>query len=110
MADDRLQAMLDGEEIRNALIRYTRGVDRLDAGLIADLYHDDAIDHHGPFDMRGKDFAVIVVNCLRQNTRAAHQHRISNISIECDGDTAWSEAVLHSIHNNITVLNEFFGR
>jgi ketosteroid isomerase-like protein len=110
MADDRLQAMLDREEIRSALIRYTRGVDRLDAELIADLYHDDAIDHHGPFDMRGKEFAAMVVDYLRQNTPGGHQHRICNISIEFDGDTAWTEAVLHSIHNNISAINEFFGR
>jgi hypothetical protein len=108
--DKRIQEMLDREEIRNALIRYTRGVDRLDAELIADLYHEDAIDHHGPFDMPGREFAVMVVDYLRKNTPGGHQHRISNISVDLRGDVAWSEAVLHSIHNNITVINEFFGR
>tara|TARA_R110000782_G_scaffold184875_1_gene275194 strand:- start:5419 stop:6126 length:708 start_codon:yes stop_codon:yes gene_type:complete len=110
MTDARIQAMLDKDDIRSALIRYARGVDRLDAELIADLYHEDAVDHHGQFDMLGKDFAVMVVDFLRQNTPGGHQHRITNISIELDGDTAYTEAVLHSVHNNLTVLNEFFGR
>src|SRR5690606_8703026 len=46
-----LQAALDREAIHTVLMRYCRGVDRLDRDLIASVYHPDAYDHHGPSNM-----------------------------------------------------------
>jgi ketosteroid isomerase-like protein len=109
MDDKRLKDALDKAEIRAVLARYARGVDRLDPALIASVYYDDAYDHHGRFDLLGKQFAVEVVELLRE-TRLSHQHRLANITIELDGDTAWSEAVLHSLHNHQDRVDEFFGR
>ncbi len=37
------------EAIRQAALRYCRGVDRLDAELMFSAYHDDATDDHGVF-------------------------------------------------------------
>lgn len=107
--DQRLQALIDKAEIRAVLTRYARGVDRLDSELIASVYHDDAYDHHGRYDLLGKQFAVEVVDLLRE-TRLSHQHRLANVTIELEGDTAYSEAVLHSVHNHEDRIDEFFGR
>jgi hypothetical protein len=37
------------EAIRQAVLRYCRGVDRLDGELMRSAYHDDATDDHGVF-------------------------------------------------------------
>jgi hypothetical protein len=37
----------DRHEIRQCLLRYTRGVDRHDRALMLSAYHPDAIDEHG---------------------------------------------------------------
>ncbi|HJY93624.1 MAG TPA: nuclear transport factor 2 family protein, partial [Streptosporangiaceae bacterium] len=37
------------EAIRQAALRYCRGVDRLDAELMRSAYHNDATDDHGVF-------------------------------------------------------------
>ncbi|MET0378059.1 MAG: nuclear transport factor 2 family protein [Spongiibacteraceae bacterium] len=36
-------------EIRQALVRYCRGVDRSDEAMIRSAFHEDAIDEHGAF-------------------------------------------------------------
>jgi len=45
----RLLAAADKEEIRDALFRYCRGIDRGDAAMMRSAYHADAIEHHGDF-------------------------------------------------------------
>jgi len=44
-----LQRLLDKEAIRDAMCRYSRGVDRGDWELLRSTYHPDAIDEHGDF-------------------------------------------------------------
>lgn len=40
----------DRETIRDALRRFVRGIDRKDWVLARSAFHDDAWDHHGPYD------------------------------------------------------------
>jgi hypothetical protein len=42
-----LDELLAREQIRDALARYARGVDRLDLGLALSAFHRGAVDHHG---------------------------------------------------------------
>ena len=44
-----VQRMLDKDDIRDAIYRYARGVDRGDLALIRTAYHADAWDEHGDF-------------------------------------------------------------
>jgi len=44
-----VQQLLDERAIREVLLRYCRGVDRLELDLVRDCYHPDAIDDHGSF-------------------------------------------------------------
>jgi SnoaL-like domain len=46
---DRLQRLLDEQEIRAVLMRYARGADRNDVTLLRSVYHPDASDDHGFF-------------------------------------------------------------
>jgi hypothetical protein len=102
-------AFLDKQAIRDALMRYCRGVDRLDEALLASVYHGGAWDHHGRFDMIGTEFAKHVVGFMK-TAALGHQHRIANISIELDGDTAHVESYLHSLMNHADRVDEFIGR
>jgi 3-phenylpropionate/cinnamic acid dioxygenase small subunit len=47
--DDALQRLLDKDEIRDALCRYARAVDRGDWDLMRTTYHADAHDEHGDY-------------------------------------------------------------
>ncbi len=104
-----LQAALDREAIHTVLMRYCRGVDRLDRDLIASVYHPDAYDHHGPSNMLGVKYADYLVVRLAELFDAS-QHRIANLSIDLRGDVAWTESYLHSFMNHADRIDEFVGR
>lgn len=46
---DRLERILDKEEIRDVLARYARGVDRRDWNAVRAAFHPDAHDDHGEY-------------------------------------------------------------
>lgn len=46
---DALQRLVDDRAIRDVLLRYCRGVDRIELDLVRDCYWPDATDDHGAF-------------------------------------------------------------
>ena len=81
--EQKLEILIDKEEIREVLMRYGRGVDRLDEELIRSCYHEDSTDDHGHWRGNGQEFAGFIVNSLRE--RSHHTtHSIANIFIEID--------------------------
>jgi hypothetical protein len=59
--DRLLDELLAKEQIRHAMARYSRGVDRRDEQLLLSIYHDDAVDNHGwGLQASGADFAALV--------------------------------------------------
>tara|TARA_B100000902_G_scaffold386063_1_gene428216 strand:+ start:96 stop:674 length:579 start_codon:yes stop_codon:yes gene_type:complete len=79
--EEKLTIFADKEEIRDVLMRYGRGVDRLDEDLIRSCYHEDSTDNHGHWKGRGQDFAAFIVGSLRE--RSHHTtHAIANVFIE----------------------------
>jgi len=48
-SEDELRDLLDEQAIRKVVLRYCRGIDRLDRELVRSCYHDDATDEHGSF-------------------------------------------------------------
>ena len=86
----RLQALLDRQEIHDCLVRYCRGVDRLDAEMLASAYHPDAIDDHGIYVGRPHQFADYFL-AFHEKNQTATQHIITNHYCELDGDTAHCE-------------------
>jgi hypothetical protein len=83
--------LADREAIRDCLMRYSRGVDRLDRELILSCYHPDAVDDHGVFIGDPEAFADWVIP-MHTTTHLLHQHAIFNIFIDLDGDTAHTES------------------
>lgn len=74
-------------EIREALVRYCRGVDRGDAALIMSAYHEDALDIHGSFRGTPREFAELVVAKFDE-AGLPGQHHVTNTLIELDGSSA----------------------
>jgi hypothetical protein len=84
-----VEELLDRSQIIDCLHRYTRGIDRHDAELVRSAYHEDAIDDHGVFLGTRDAFIDWVFEFHAQHVR--HQHFVSNITIDLDGDVAHTE-------------------
>ena len=85
-----LDDMLAREEIRACLLRYTRGIDRHDTALVASAYHPGALDDHTMYIGPGKEFGA-AANAAHDEYWEAHQHYVTNTTIELAGDTAHVE-------------------
>lgn len=86
----RLLQLLDKQDISECLLRYTRGMDRLDRELLLSAYHPDAVDHHGDLCRSPTGFWEFYSDWHRQYN-LAHHHSISNSTIELDGESAHVE-------------------
>jgi len=82
--------MLDQQAIRDVVLRYCRGIDRLDLGLVRDCFHVDATDEHGPFTGTRDEYVEWVGSVLARY--AGTMHVIANQLVEVVGDVARSEA------------------
>lgn len=97
MNEEKLQAMLEEFEIRKALYKYTRGVDRLDAPMIRSVYHENSTDDHGPYKGSGADFGDFVTKLLGEET-VSTMHTLNQSIIEVDGLGAQAETYFVAYH------------
>lgn len=88
--DERLSRLLDKEDIRDALLRYTRGIDRHDADIMGAAYHPDATDDHGTFKGTAASF-VRYANDIHADGFLSHHHYVGNHTIDLAGDGAHAE-------------------
>lgn len=79
----------DKQEIAEVVLRYCRGVDRLDFDLIRSCYHDDGVDHHTGFDGDADSYVAWLKGGLPR--LGGTMHMVGNQLIEVDGDLARSE-------------------
>jgi hypothetical protein len=87
-----LRALLEREAIRDCVHRYTRGIDRLDEGLLLSAYHDDGLDDHGTarFDFVGS--ARELYDAAKGMTQLQTSlHYVTNHVSEIEGDEAHAE-------------------
>ena len=87
---EQMQQMLDRQQILDCVIRYARGLDRHDEEILASVFHEDAIDHHGDFTGSIDEF-VPWANALHAENWAAHTHFMANHRVELENDEAQSE-------------------
>jgi len=94
-----LEELRAREEIREALVRYTRGVDRNDLALVRSVFHEDAHIqfpeslHQGSLD----GFITFGTNEFKRFHRT--RHAITNTLIEFDGsNVAYVDTYLHADH------------
>ena len=83
------------QEIRDVLIRYTRGVDRMDLELVRSCYWPGAHDDHGAFQGTVEEF-LEWLEVLRYYEST--MHFIGNQLVELDGDTARAESYCVAYH------------
>ena len=86
----KLQVLVDRSEILDCLHRYTRGMDRHDRDMVRSAFHEDAVDVHGSLAFRVGDFIDWALAYHEQQLH--HQHYLTNVSIEVDGDIAHAES------------------
>lgn len=85
------QELRDRQEIYDCLIRYCRGIDRLDREVVASAYHEDAIDDHGAYVGPVSGF-IDWAFALHSEHQQRTQHMITNHRCELDGDRATTES------------------
>jgi len=94
MSDDvaaMVRELKDRQEIYDCIMRYCRGIDRLDREMLLSAYHPDAIDDHGTYCGPVQGFADHVFQ-LHGTYQEFTQHHITNHRCEIDGDVAHTES------------------
>jgi hypothetical protein len=108
-----VQRLIDKDEIRDVLLRYARGIDRLDVDLFRTVFWEDGGFEDGIVEGPAKDFIPSLIGDAIRNMFAATQHFISNVRIEFDGPTcAFSESyflAFHLLNPNEASLNATLG-
>jgi hypothetical protein len=91
-----LQDLIDDRAIRDVVLRYCRGIDRMDQDLVRSCYHPDARDAHGTFEGGVDELITWVWRVLARY--AVTQHFVANQLVELDGDQARSETYGVAVH------------
>lgn len=81
----QIQGLLDRQAIHDCLLRYTRGVDRVDEALIRSAFHADALDFHGKSSAGSID-GFLAHWLPQQPSRESAQHYVTNTTVELDPD------------------------
>jgi hypothetical protein len=84
--------MKDRQEIYDCIMRYCRGIDRLDREMLLSAYHPDAIDDHGSTYVGGVEGFADAVLKLHETYQEFTQHHITNHRCELDGEVAHCES------------------
>jgi SnoaL-like protein len=88
--DPGLALLLDEREIKNCVLRYCHGTDRLDWQAVADCYLPQATDDHGAFQGGPSEFSAWLAE--KAKYRGAKQHFVANQLVEIAGDDAVCES------------------
>ena len=95
--EPEVQALLDRQAIHDVVVRYCRGIDRLDLELVRGCYHPDATDDHGSFLGTRDEYVEWVGGVLMRYTGTMHV--VANHLVELDGDVAHSETYGVAYHH-----------
>lgn len=115
----RLADLLAKQDITEAISRYARAMDRLDAELAKSVFHPDARVDYGEAVFQGSAYAFIDWVLGSHVGLVAHTHQMSTISISVDGDSAGSEtyadvAIRHrgegELFTDITTFGRYIDR
>lgn len=86
----RLQQLIDRQDILDCLTRFSRGMDRFDEDLFVSAFHPDAEIAGGIFVGGPVDLYHWAANMHEQGQVATH-HNLLNHTVDIDGDVAHCE-------------------
>lgn len=101
---EKIQVLWDKQELTEVINKFARALDRMDGELMKACYWEDAIEEHQDpiypelFHWNDKAWPFVSVAMKGFENLKLTQHRISNILIELDGDTATAEAYVWAYH------------
>lgn len=95
----KLREMVDRQDIWTLLLKFARGLDRLDHDLVRSIYWDDAIEDHHSF-IGGPDDFIDWANSQTVTTNRVQHHVLTNHYCEVDGDDAQAETYYTFIAEN----------
>jgi len=108
-----VQRLVDKDEINDVLLRYARGIDRLDIELFRTVFWEDGGFEDGIVEGPAKDFAPVLIGDAVRNMFTATQHFISNVRIEFEGPSvAHCESyflAFHLLKGDEATLNTILG-
>jgi hypothetical protein len=91
-----VERLIDEAAVREVHVRYCRGIDRMDWGLVRSCYHPDAVDNHGPYKGDVEGFIAWVSGLLPSYESTTHF--VGQQLVEVDGNIAWHEAYCRAYH------------
>ena len=98
--ESKLRALVDKQEIWEVIIRYARGIDRLDREMVRSCYWDDAVDDHHSY-IGGPDYFIDITFAAARASSIVQHHGISNFTCELDGDDAYCETYYTFFGENV---------
>lgn len=99
MNKQRLQTLVDRQDILDCLTRFSRGIDRLDRDIFLSAFHEDATIAAGPFV--GTPPALCDWSfAMHEEMQILTQHNLLNHTCEIEGDTAHTETYYMFVARN----------
>ena len=95
----RLDDLIDRQDIRECLTRFSRGMDRFDRDCFLSAFHPDAVMAAGPFVGSAPD-CYEWARGLHDEGQLATHHNLLNMTIDIQGDVAHSECYYIFIARN----------
>jgi hypothetical protein len=87
---DRLEHLLDRQDVLDCLTRFSRGMDRFDRELFLSAFHPDATIAAGPF-VGGPDKLYEWASVMHEQGQLATHHNLTNHTCDLRGDVAHAE-------------------
>jgi hypothetical protein len=97
--ETKLRELIDRQEIWSVLLRYARGLDRMDAELVRSCYHEGAVDDHHVYVGTPEGFLEWVFRTSLRVDQIDH-HGLNNHTCELDGDDAYCETYYTFVGSN----------
>jgi hypothetical protein len=94
---DRLQELLDKQDIHELFMRYARSFDRTDYDLVVSVFQPDATHNHDGTDRPVSELLEALKNPRRHAVRSL-SHLVGNELIELHGDVAFGESYYLACH------------
>ena len=92
-----IESLFAEREIYRQLVRFARGMDERDWGVLAEIATDDIRAEFGTGEIAGAEAVIGVIRSYLDNCGTT-QHLLGNVLINVEGDSATSESYVSDMH------------